>query len=556
MYTGLTHLIIFTSPCFAQTKPFCRYVDDHRLCCFFETLKDCITLEPQPPLFMCGSLMQNLLLRVSMWILGISALVGNLIALTWRIKEKTRSPTQAVQSFLIGNLAATDFFMGVYMIIIAGADLYYGNEYFVYSDQWRSGAMCRFAGFVSLLSSEGSVFFLTLISIDRVVSVVFPFSKFRLRPKSVKIVGAVLWMASAVLSITPIVLAGPESDFYDLSDVCIGLPLITRPSSYSVETNDASGADEPVANDAATQEFSLSVPQESKPAWYFSIVIFLGVNVVCFFIIALCYVFVFAGIQRSAKRAHGRTGRRQREEARLAFRMAIIVGTDFICWTPVIIMGILSQTGAVVIPLEMYTWSVVFILPINSSLNPYLYTLHSLLSARFGRKTDPGEQSVGQSMHDRPAEDRRNVPEPGTSGTAVIEDDPSSENEHKQPSSSRRQTDNSIGYRVKSSKPFKALRTLREKISGHQGSTNSGDDINVSSGSSHNQLLGRADGGVIHTVEGVRQPIRSGEVGGLKQQLLGAGVKPDESTFHNTLPGCADIPSVDSISGQEKISSD
>ena len=32
--------------------------------------------------------------------------------------------------------------------------------------------------------------------------------------------------------------------------------------------------------------------------------------------------------------------------------------------------------------------------------------------------------------------DRRNVPEPGTGGTVVIEDDPSSENEHKQPSMS------------------------------------------------------------------------------------------------------------------------
>ncbi|XP_072032972.1 G-protein coupled receptor GRL101-like [Amphiura filiformis] len=396
------------------------YVDDHRMCCFFETLDSCTTLEPQPPLFMCGSLMQNLLLRVSMWILGISALFGNLYALIWRLKEKTRSPTQAVQSFLIGNLAASDFLMGIYMMIIAGADLYYGDEYFVYSDQWRTGNMCRFAGFVSLLSSEGSVFFLTLISVDRLISVVMPFSDYRLSPKWVKLVGAILWTISAILSIVPTVLAGPESDFYDLSDVCIGLPLITRPASYSVMTDAVGGG----LSDS--QEFSLSVPEESKPAWYFSIVIFLGVNLVCFFVIAICYIVVFISLQKSSARLHGRKGRRQREERRLAIRMAVIVGTDFICWTPVIIMGILSQTGAAVIPLEMYTWSVVFILPINSSLNPYLYTLHSLFVAHFQKQNE--EQSQGQSLMDRSRADDKGPEEPGPSGTLTMSLDKSDEN--------------------------------------------------------------------------------------------------------------------------------
>ena len=338
--------------------------------------------------------MQNLLLRISMWILGVSALFGNLYALAFRLKEKTRSSTQAVQSFLIGNLAASDFLMGVYMIIIAGADLYYGDEYFVYSDQWRTGGMCRFAGFISLLSSEGSVFFLTLISVDRVVSVVAPFSKLRLTPLSVKFVGTLLWTASTILSIVPTILAGPESDFYDLSDVCIGLPLITRPSSYSVMTDEVGGA----LSDS--QEFSLQVPDESKPAWYFSIVIFLGVNLVCFLIIAICYTVVFISLHRSATRLRGRRGRRQREERRLAIRMAVIVGTDFICWIPVIIMGILSQTGAAVIPLEMYTWSVVFILPINSSLNPYLYTLHSIFVAHVQRRTGAEQSLMDQSRTD------------------------------------------------------------------------------------------------------------------------------------------------------------
>ena len=69
-------------------------------------------------------------------------------------------------------------------------------------------------------------------------------------------------------------------------------------------------------------------------------------------------------------------------EIKMAVKMALIVGTDFACWMPVIIMGILSQTGTVDISPDMYAWTVVFILPINSALNPYLYTFYTAIMAR------------------------------------------------------------------------------------------------------------------------------------------------------------------------------
>ncbi|XP_072033167.1 uncharacterized protein [Amphiura filiformis] len=349
------------------------YVDDHRMCCRFPYVEDCITLEPQPPLFMCGSLMQNVILRASMWVLGLSALIGNLFSIIWRFHQKTRSNTQAVQGYLIASLAASDFLMGVYMIIIASADLYFGDVYFIYSDSWRASRMCRFAGFMCLLSSESSVFFLTLISVDRLQSVVTPMSTARLTLRSTKMVSVVLWLMAFVISLVPSLMAGPDSDFYDLSDVCVGLPLITRPASYTVVDDTAHAVSDSLS-------FALPVAADSKPAWFFSIAIFLGLNLVCFICILLCYVTVFISLKITGKKFKRK--RKRQEEIKMAIRMAVIVGTDFCCWMPVIIMGLLSQTGAAVIPLEMYTWSVVFILPINSSLNPYLYTIQSLISNR------------------------------------------------------------------------------------------------------------------------------------------------------------------------------
>ncbi|XP_072016513.1 uncharacterized protein [Amphiura filiformis] len=343
------------------------YVDDRFLCCHFDSLEECVSLEPQPPLFMCGSLMQNIVLRVSMWILGISALIGNVFVVAVRVKEKTTSAIQAKQSFLIGNLAVSDCLMGIYMLVLASADLYYGDEYFIYSDQWRSSKLCKLASFLSLLSSEASVFFITLISIDRFFCVVFPFGKFRLRNMSIKVAASLIWVIAFVVGLVPTLQAGPESDFYDLSDVCIGLPLITRPSSYIIQSNDVGGPD-------SGRSFDIPVPDKFKSAWYYSIAIFLGINLFCFLVISVCYTTMFIKVKVSGKRAQS-----EQNDIKIAIRMAAIVGTDFICWMPVIIMGILSQTGAAVIPLQMYTWCVVFILPINSSINPYLYTIVSLI---------------------------------------------------------------------------------------------------------------------------------------------------------------------------------
>lgn len=323
-----------------------------------------------------------------MWILGISALFGNLVVLVLRLREKTKTHVQIVQAFFIGNLAFSDFLMGSYMLILGSADLYFADEYFIHSDEWRAGRLCKFAGFICLLSSEASVFFLTAISVDRLLGAGFPLSSVKFSPTSAKLVGGIIWLITFTVSIIPILTAGPDSDWYDLSDVCIGLPLITRPSSFVFQ---ASGVSDQVV-------FDLPVAEDTKPAWYFSIILFLGINLLCFLVIFICYLVIFIQNRKSGKMVQ-RTGR-QDEEVKLALRMFVIVGTDFVCWMPVIIMGVLSQTGAVIIPLEAYIWSVVFLLPINSSLNPYLYTLVSWVSSKKRQMTMGSLETLKSDIHD------------------------------------------------------------------------------------------------------------------------------------------------------------
>lgn len=325
----------------------------------------------------CDRLMPNGVLRFFIWFLGISALIGNTFVVILRIKNAGRREGK-VQSCLIVNLAISDALMGVYMLIIGGADSYFGRDYFLYADNWRKGGMCKFAGFLSIVSSEASVFLVTVISVDRFISIAFPFTKFSLETSSVRKTSVAMWIMAAIIGLIATFLGDHIEGFYGLSDVCVGLPLKTD-----------------AVNDTSLWKYSLEKKKyiyeerksaSSEPSWAFSIFIYLVLNLVCFAAVFVCYISIFVVVKRSRKQA--RRSKNLSNEIKVAAKMALIVGTDFACWVPIIIMGILSQTGAMTIPEQMYAWSVVFIIPINSSINPYLYTL-SNMNANCLRKRKP-----------------------------------------------------------------------------------------------------------------------------------------------------------------------
>ncbi|XP_071510300.1 uncharacterized protein [Diadema antillarum] len=333
------------------------YADTFTMCCIMELTpadSDDTTgcFAPADEFSSCSDLLKDTVLRISMWILGISAMAGNIFVIGLRAIRRHQVETSRIQSRLITHLAISDFFMGCYMMAIAGADFYFRGDYAVHADAWRASLLCRLAGFISTLSSEVSVFIIMLISLDRILCIVFVHHPdIQFSNKSCKIWLVVVWVISLVISIIPAVVPIPYfQQFYGKSSVCLGLPLTT----------------------------------ERLPGWEYSISLFLGLNLVCFVVTAFCYVAIFVAVRRSAanfskSKDHGRhTKRGMQVQVKLAAKMALIVGTDFICWMPIIIMGFLSAIRVVEIPADVYAWTAVFILPLNSSLNPYLYTLSTV----------------------------------------------------------------------------------------------------------------------------------------------------------------------------------
>ena len=214
----------------------------------------------------CHDLFKDTVLRVFIWILGISAVIGNVFVIGLRLFRKKVARTTKIQSTMITNLAVSDLFMGCYMLIIATADVYYRGDYAINADEWRGSVVCRVAGFMSAFSSEVSVFLIMLISIDRILCVVFSHHPgIHLSSKSAMAALGVIWgigLIIAILLALPIEYFG---QFYGRSSVCLGLPLTS----------------------------------DTPDGWEYSIGVFLGLNLMCFIVTAVCYIKIFHAVHQS-----------------------------------------------------------------------------------------------------------------------------------------------------------------------------------------------------------------------------------------------------------------
>ena len=300
--------------------------------------------------------MKNKAVQVCIWILALTALVGNIFVILMRmiVKEDNK-----VHSFLLTNLAISDLLMGVYLLIIAIKDVQWQGEYFKHDITWRSGLTCAFTGVLSMASSEVSVLMLTVITTDRLICIVFPFKIRRMNRKFAYVIVGGVWIFGTMMSIIPTFGFDYFFDkrrnvgFYGKSAVCLPLQLST----------------------------------ERQAGWEYAVGIFIVLNFVSFIYILIAYVVMFFTVKGVSKQVRSTNMNR---ESKMARRMMFIVLTDFLCWMPVIIIGLLSLLGKFHDPeKQAYVWIAVFVLPVNSSLNPILYTFSTpLVRRKVGEQTD------------------------------------------------------------------------------------------------------------------------------------------------------------------------
>ncbi|TKS85431.1 Lutropin-choriogonadotropic hormone receptor [Collichthys lucidus] len=281
---------------------------------------------PKPDAFNpCEDLLGFSFLRCLTWIITVFAVTGNLAVLVILLISKHKL---TISRFLMCNLAVADLCMGLYLMLIAFMDYHSRHKYYNHATDWQTGPGCGIAGFLTVFSSELSVYTLTVISLERwhTITNAMHVNK-RLRMHHVVAIMGAGWGFSLLVALLPLV--GVSS--YSKVSICLPMDIDTLGSQVYV-------------------------------------VAVLILNVVAFVVVCYCYVCIYLSVHNPEHSTrHGDT--------KIAKRMAVLIFTDFVCMAPISFFAI---SAALCMPLITVSHSKILLIlfyPLNSLCNPFLYTL-------------------------------------------------------------------------------------------------------------------------------------------------------------------------------------
>ena len=292
----------------------------------------------------CFHILDDDILRASIWIVLLIAIFGNglviiVTLLHWMFKYKSHREGPDLLYVLYLNLAIADLFMGFYLITIAAADIDTKGHYSEEAIDWQTGPGCVFAGFCAIFSSILSVYTLLIITTERVYSIKFALQKKRFKKHWVFLLMLFGWVLALLLAILPMV--GLSS--YERVSIC--LPFENR---------------------------------ETKDKVYIAFT--LAITGVASFFIFFSYVYLFYIVGCSANKRLLKKSMSGREEMKLAFRMSLLIFTDFATWAPIALFGLTAAFGYPLInDIKAAKVLMVFVFPLNSCLNPILYSFSTRL---------------------------------------------------------------------------------------------------------------------------------------------------------------------------------
>ncbi|KAL8610091.1 hypothetical protein ACOMHN_045488 [Nucella lapillus] len=108
-------------------------------------------------------------------------------------------------------------------------------------------------------------------------------------------------------------------------------------------------------------------------------------NLVIFILVAVGQSLIYYSVKSNAMSEWSADSKTQggvkSKDATIARRLLAVAMSDFLCWFPIGLCGLLAAIG-VTIPSEVNVAMAIFVLPLNYSLNPFLYTFNTVLEKR------------------------------------------------------------------------------------------------------------------------------------------------------------------------------
>ena len=356
-------------------------------------------------------------LKGAAWFIGIMAVVCNTVVIfeNGGAVLKCQSADSLTNKLLINLIALGDLLVGVYLFLIALADFaIFGKEYCTKQFEWLTSWYCSCLGVISTFGSLVSLFSLTALSVYRALKVyegLMPHDE-EIRNREIfsitALVSLIVFSAAAIASVTlfPVledyfvnglvyensIKIFPRSmigkgkhleiiqGYYGRSkDTTLRWRLIQNliRSMFSNEYGNLDGKIAQVdfyGNDGVCL-FKFFV-RHDDPQWVFTI-INLVISIICFTVVAAAYIFINITTYRSSRsltKEAGPTAKTvNKRNKKLQRKVATIIITDFLCWVPFVLICLL-HFFEVMNASSHYGFFSIIILPINSLINPFLYS--------------------------------------------------------------------------------------------------------------------------------------------------------------------------------------
>ncbi|MEL6740588.1 MAG: 7 transmembrane receptor [Planctomycetota bacterium] len=349
-------------------------------------------------------------LRVYIWISASLILVSN-VAVLHKLAGVmrgvgSRRTAAYFNTFALINLSVSDSIFAFVLLVIGAKSEQFSGRYCASDLEWRTSAWCGTVGTLTLVSSQTSINLLVLMTAVRVYVTYKPFMAKRLSVKVIYVCSALAWLVSLIIALLPIPLHETfiHSVYVEpnpfLADQYLSVSDLDSYINRSSVILSRSQRDAPPARGIAdlgswyfgTEQGRSEFPRRhvtvrgsfgyysSSPVCFpnfyahgsttadYSIAI-VCYNLTCLLLISAGYALIF----RMADRSRASLGVADTQSSKTMKHIAYIIFTNIICWLPIIIMSFMSYNGFK-LPEIAHTLSTIVFLPINSFLNPVIYS--------------------------------------------------------------------------------------------------------------------------------------------------------------------------------------
>ena len=311
--------------------------DDIRFCCFIKNgyynhshSSACHDLDL---ILSCSDLIPTRILKGLTWTLAVLILLLNISTLLYHASHAHS------ESVILLNLSISDEFCGLYLLMIVSADIYYNEEFVLFSTRWHHSVACKLAAVISAMSLISSATCANVLALKRCITI-SSFTKNEHLDSGVNLSLSAMWIAVILFAFVPL-----------LGEIIHGDRTTALQGEFCL--------------------FFTRARHQAKLTQYlaFSINVYLLSSVI---FILICYLKIHNTATASRHSVQQFSSVKKGGHKILLFTLMTVV-SNLACWLPLCGISIYLITGHSLSP-GVVAHIVTMTMPINSLYNPCFYT--------------------------------------------------------------------------------------------------------------------------------------------------------------------------------------